>query len=104
MKYFPLVWAALWRRKPRTILTMLSIVVAFLLYGLLQGVLAAFTSGIDIAGADRLITTGKYSLTEILPIAHVKQAGSVLGVKQVAHQTWFGGIYQEEKNFFFQFP
>ena len=104
MKYFPLVWAALWRRKPRTILTMLSIVVAFLLYGLLQGVLAAFTAGIDIAGADRLITTGKYSLTQMQPIGFANQIRSVSGVEEVAYQSWFGGIYQEEKNFFAQFP
>lgn len=104
MKYFPLVWAALWRRKPRTILTMLSIAVAFLLYGLLQGVVAAFSAGVDIAGADRLITTGKYSLTQMQPIGYAQQIRAVPGVKQVAHQSWFGGIYQEERNFFAQFP
>lgn len=104
MKYFPLVWAALMRRKPRTILTMLSIVVAFLLYGLLQGVLAAFSAGIDIAGANRLITTGKYSLTQMQPVAFGNQIRTVPGVEQVAHQSWFGGIYQVEKNFFAQFP
>jgi putative ABC transport system permease protein len=104
MKYFPLIWAALMRRKPRTILTMLSIVVAFLLYGLLQGVLAAFTSGVDIAGADRLITTGKYSLTQMQPVGFASQIRTVPGVEQVAYQSWFGGIYQEEKNFFAQFP
>jgi putative ABC transport system permease protein len=104
MKYFPLVWAALMRRKPRTILTMLSIIVAFLLYGLLQGVLAAFTAGVDIAGADRLITTGKYSLTQMQPVGFANQIRTVPGVEQVAYQSWFGGIYQEEKNFFAQFP
>jgi putative ABC transport system permease protein len=104
MKYFPLVWAALMRRKPRTILTMLSIVVAFLLYGLLQGVVAAFTAGIDIAGADRLITTGKYSLTQMQPVGFANQIRAVDGVKQVAYQSWFGGIYKEERNFFAQFP
>lgn len=104
MKYLPLVWAALMRRKPRTILTMLSIVVAFLLYGLLQGVIAAFSAGVDIAGADRLITTGKYSLTQMQPIGHANEIRAIPGVTQVAYQSWFGGIYQEEKNFFAQFP
>jgi putative ABC transport system permease protein len=104
VKYFPLVWAALMRRKPRTILTMLSIVVAFLLYGLLQGVVAAFTAGIDIAGADRLITTGKYSLTQMQPVGFANQIRNVPGIKQVAYQSWFGGIYKEERNFFAQFP
>jgi putative ABC transport system permease protein len=104
MKYFPLVWAALMRRKPRTILTMLSIVVAFLLYGLLQGVVAAFTAGIDIAGADRLITVGKYSFTTLNPVAYANQIRAVPGVKAVAAQTWFGGYYQTEGNFFAIFP
>lgn len=104
MKYFPLVWAALMRRKPRTILTMLSIAVAFLLYGLLQGVIAAFTAGIDIAGADRLITVGKYSFTQLQPVAYAGQIRAVPGVKDVAYQSWFGGIYQTERNFFAQFP
>jgi putative ABC transport system permease protein len=104
VKYFPLVWAALWRRKPRTILTMLSIVVAFLLYGLLQGVVQAFSAGVDIAGANRLITTGKYSLTQMQPIGHVNQIAATPGVKKVAYQSWFGGIYQTESNFFAQFP
>jgi putative ABC transport system permease protein len=104
VKYFPLVWAALMRRKPRTILTMLSIAVAFLLYGLLQGVVAAFTAGVDIAGADRLITVGKYSFTTLNPIAYANQIRAVPGVKAVASQSWFGGYYQEEKNFFAQFP
>lgn len=104
MKYFPLVWAALMRRKPRTILTMLSVAVAFLLYGLLQGVLAAFTGSIDIAGADRLITVGKYSFTQLQPVAYATQIRAVPGVKEVAYQSWFGGIYQTERNFFAQFP
>ncbi|MCI0749170.1 MAG: ABC transporter permease, partial [Nevskiales bacterium] len=104
MKYFPLIWAALWRSKPRTILTMLSIVVAFLLYGLLQSVLQAFNAGANLAGADRLITTGKYSLTQLNPIGYVQQIQAVPGVKRVVFASWFGGIYQDEKNFFGQFP
>ena len=104
MKYFPLVWAALMRRKPRTLLTMLSIVVAFLLYGLLQSVVTAFTAGIDISGADRLITAGKYTFTSLQPVAYVNQIRNVPGVKWAAAQTWFGGYYQTEANFFATFP
>lgn len=104
MKYLPLVWAALWRRKPRTIFTMLSIVVAFLLYALLSAVNAAFNSGVEVAGADRLITTGRYSLTQVLPFGHLQQVRSVPGVASVAGQSWFGGYYQKESNFFPQFP
>ncbi|HEY0973193.1 MAG TPA: FtsX-like permease family protein [Solimonas sp.] len=104
MKYLPLVWAALWRRKPRTIFTMLSIMVAFLLYALLSGVNAAFNAGVEVAGADRLITTGRYSLTQVLPYGHVQQVKSLPGVASVAAQGWFGGYYQKESNFFPQFP
>lgn len=104
MKYFPLVWAALMRRRPRTILTMLSIAVAFLLYGLLQAVNGAFQTGVEISGADRLITAGRYSFTQILPYGHVQQVRSVPGVSAVAYATWFGGYYQEERNFFPQMP
>ena len=104
MKYLPLIWAALWRRKPRTIFTMLSIVVAFLLYALLSAVNAAFNAGVEIAGADRLITTGRYSLTQVLPFGHLQQVRSVPGVASVAGQSWFGGYYQKESNFFPQFP
>jgi putative ABC transport system permease protein len=104
MKYLPLIWAALWRRKPRTIFTMLSILVAFLLYALLSAVNAAFNAGVEIAGADRLITTGRYSLTQVLPFGHLQQAQAVPGVASVAGQSWFGGYYQKESNFFPQFP
>lgn len=104
MKYLPLVWAALWRKRPRTIFTMLSILVAFLLYALLTGVNAAFNAGVEVAGADRLVTTGRYSLTQVLPQAHLQQVRSLSGVHSVAAQSWFGGYYQKESNFFPQFP
>ncbi|MFP5306263.1 MAG: ABC transporter permease [Gammaproteobacteria bacterium] len=104
MKYLPLVWAALWRRKPRTIFTMLSILVAFLLYALLSAVNAAFNAGVEIAGADRLVTTGRYSLTQVLPFGHIQQVQGLPGVASVAGQSWFGGYYQKESNFFPQFP
>jgi putative ABC transport system permease protein len=104
MKYFPLVWAALWRRRPRTIFTMLSILVAFLLYALLTGVNAAFNAGVEVAGADRLVSNGRYSLTQVLPQAHLNQVRSLETVHSVAAQSWFGGYYQKESNFFPQFP
>lgn len=104
MKYFPLVWAALWRRRPRTIFTMLSILVAFLLYALLTGVNAAFNAGVEVAGADRLVSNGRYSLTQVLPQGHLQQVRSLPGVHSVAAQSWFGGYYQKESNFFPQFP
>ena len=104
MKYLPLLWAALWRRKPRTIYTGLSIVVSFLLFGLLQAFNTAINSGVEVSGADRLVTTGKYSLTQVLPYSYYQQILNVDGVAAGTHASWFGGVYQEERNFFAQFP
>lgn len=104
MKYLPLLWAALWRRKPRTVYTGLSIVVSFMLFGLLQAFNQAFNSGVEASGADRLVTTGKYSLTQVLPYSYYEQVKGVEGVALATHASWFGGVYQTERNFFGQFP
>ena len=104
MKYFPLIWAGLWRKKARTILTLLSIVVAFLLFGMLQGVNTAFSAGIDNANVDRLVVINRIALTEQLPLAQQQQIASVPGVRGVAHSTWMGSYYQERKNFIFAAP
>jgi len=104
MKYLPLVWAALWRRKARTIFTLLSIVVAFLLFGMLQGVNAAFNSAIDRANVNRLMVVNATAFTESLPYAYLTQIESVPGVSAVSHQSWFGTYYQDPKNVIFSFP
>lgn len=103
MKYFPLIWAALWRKKARTILTLLSIVVAFVLFGLLQAVNVAFHRGVSVSGSDRLVAGGKYSFTQLLPQSYRQRIVSLDGVKNVTHASWFGGVYQKESNFFPQF-
>lgn len=104
MKYFPLLWATLWRKKARTIFTLLSIIIAFLLFGMLQGVNSAFTESIDRANVSRLITTSKISLTEALPLAQLQQIEAVPGVKHVAYSGWFGSYYQDPKNQVFAQP
>jgi putative ABC transport system permease protein len=105
MKYLPLLLSALWRKKARTIFTMLSIVVAFLLFGMLETVDQAFSNPDSGAvGADRLITTNKTSITLSLPFSDVQQIRSLPGVKEVTWLTWFGGYYQEAKNFIFAIP
>jgi putative ABC transport system permease protein len=103
MKYLPLVWSALWRKKPRTIYTMLSIVVAFLLFGMLQAVNVSLHQSIQIAGADRLFVAGKFSFTELLPLSYQARIRSIPGVQLTTHASWFGGVYQDERNFFAQF-
>jgi putative ABC transport system permease protein len=105
MKYFPFVWATLWRKKTRTTFTLLSVIVAFLLFGVLETVDYAFAhpSG-GVTGADKLITTNKYSIVLSLPFADNQQIRSVPGVAEVTWLTWFGAYYQESKNFVFALP
>jgi putative ABC transport system permease protein len=105
MKYLPLIWASLWRKKLRTIFTLISIVIAFLLYGVLQTVDYAFENpGTGVTGADKLITTNRFSLTLLLPFSFKQQIRSVPGVAEVTWITWFGAYYQESKNFVFALP
>jgi putative ABC transport system permease protein len=104
MSFLSLIWAGLFRRKTRTVLTLFSIIVAFLLFGLLRSIADAFTVGVDVAGVDRLIVQPKYSIIDPLPISHASQIGNVPGVAMVTHADWFGGFYQERKNFFPKYP
>jgi putative ABC transport system permease protein len=100
VRHLPLVWAGLFRRKPRTLLTLASVVVAFLLFGLLQAVQAAFDAGADAADAKRLLTTARYSIIEPLPMGHLRRIEQVPGVVAAAHAEWFGAKYQNESNAF----
>jgi putative ABC transport system permease protein len=100
VRYLPLLWAGLFRKKTRTILTLLSIVVAFALFGLLQAVEVAFESGADSADAKRLLTTARYSIIEPLPMAYLRRIEQVPGVVGVAYADWFGAKYQNESNAF----
>ncbi|NCT67713.1 MAG: ABC transporter permease [Rhodanobacteraceae bacterium] len=101
MKYFHLVWAALFRRKTRTIFTLLSVLAAFLLFGLLDSVRSAFAdAGNSVAGVDRMVTISKISFTVQLPKSLLPRIQAVPGVKDVAYANWFGGVYQDPKNFF----
>lgn len=105
MSLLGLMWANLFRKRTRTILTLLSITVAFLLYMLLQAVAAAFDSGgVNVVGVDRLITSPKYSIVDSLPVNQKQQILSIDGVVAVTQQQWFGGVYQDPKNFFPKYP
>jgi putative ABC transport system permease protein len=100
MKYLHLIWAALFRSKTRTLLTLLSVIAAFLLFGMLDAVRVAFNSGGDVAGANRMVVSSRLSLTQMLPYSLLSQIESTKGVKQATYAAWFGGIYQDPKNFF----
>jgi putative ABC transport system permease protein len=104
MKFFHLVWGNLKRRKLRTSLTLLSILVAFVLFGFLCAIKQALVGGVALAGADRLIVRHKVSIIQLLPETYQARMARIPGVAAVAHQTWFGGIYQDPKNFFMQCP
>jgi putative ABC transport system permease protein len=103
MKFLPLVIANLFRKKIRTALTIGSFTVALFLFGLLVIVRGAFSQGVDIAGADRLVIINKTSLIQPLPLSYRDRLLRIPGIKQVTFQNWFGGVYQDEKNFFPQF-
>ncbi|MBJ7515202.1 MAG: ABC transporter permease [Stenotrophomonas sp.] len=100
MKYFSLVWAQLFRSRTRTLLTLLSVVAAFLLFGMLDSVRVAFMSGGSVEGANRLITASRLSITQSLPIRLDAQIRQVAGVRDVTYGMWFGGIYRDPKDFF----
>lgn len=100
MKFLPLVWKNIWRRKFRTIFTLLSIFIAFILFGILMTIRHSFTFGVEIAGADRLVLIHKVSLIMPLPVSYKARLQQVQGVEVASHQTWFGGIYQDPSNFF----
>jgi putative ABC transport system permease protein len=103
MKYVALVLANLKRKKVRTTLTIGSFAAALFLFGLLIAVRGAFNQGVTVAGVDRLIVINKVSLIQPLPISYRDRILQVPGVKAVTYATWFGGIYQDEKNFFPQY-
>jgi len=104
MKYLHLIWAALFRRKTRTILTLLSITMAFLLFGLLDAVRVSFAeAGQSANGAERLQTGAKLSFIQPLPKSLQARIAQVPGVKDVAHANWFGGAYQDPHNQIFTF-
>jgi putative ABC transport system permease protein len=102
MKFLPLLWSNLWRKKIRTIFTLLSVFVAFLLFGLLMTIRTAFSFGVDIAGLDRLVLIHKVSLIMLLPVSYQPRLQSTPGVVLATHNTWFGGVYQDPSNFFAQ--
>jgi putative ABC transport system permease protein len=98
MKYFMLIWAGLWRKKARTILTMLSIVIAFLLFGLLQGINQGMKSVYENLNVDRMYVQSRINMTDGLPISYAQQIKSVPHVASVTHWTYFGGFFRDAQN------
>lgn len=103
MKYLPFIWKNLFRRKTRTFFTVGSIAVAFILFAYLMAVRQSFGMGVTVAGADRLLVSHKVSLIQPLPESYLGRIASVDGVADISFSNWFGGIYQDPRNFFPQF-
>lgn len=103
MKFSRLILANLFRKKVRLLLTIGSFAVALFLFALLGVVNEAFSRGADVAGADRLVVINRTSIINTLPLSYRDQILHIPGVKSITHDNWFGGVYQDEKNFFPQF-
>ena len=98
MKYLPLLWANLRRKPLRTTLTFASVVIAFLLFGLLEAVNYALTGGANLAGQDRLVTQHHVSIILSLPGNYLTRIRGVDGVRTATSENWFGGFFQDERN------
>ncbi len=100
MKYRRLIFANLFRKKTRLALTLGSFAVALFLFGILAIVRAAFSQGLEVAGVDRVVVINKTSIIQPLPLSYRERMLRIPGVKDVTFANWFGGYYQDERNFF----
>jgi putative ABC transport system permease protein len=96
MKYVPLIWKNVWRRKFRTTFTILSIFIAFVLFGVLMTIRTAFSYGVEVAGLDRLVLINKVTLIMPLPLSYQAELARVPGVETVTHHSWFNGMYRDQ--------
>ncbi len=103
MKYGGLLFANLFRKKTRLVLTLGSFAVALFLFVLLAIVKQAFSAGVDVAGVDRLVVINRVSIIQQMPMAYRDRILRIPGVKRVTFDNWFGGVYQDERNGFPQF-
>jgi putative ABC transport system permease protein len=104
MKFLPLLWAGLWRKRTRTVLTLFSVVIAFLLFGLLQGVNSWLSNAVADSRVNRLYTVSRISFIEPMPASYLTQIENVPGVVSVSYFHWFGGYYQDAKNAIVSYP
>ncbi|MBT8141686.1 MAG: FtsX-like permease family protein [Gammaproteobacteria bacterium] len=104
MKYLRFIASNLKRNKTRLLFTMLSIITAFILFGMLSALKVAFSAGADIAGKDRMLTLHKVTFTQPLPESYGSRIAAIDGVKKVSHATWFGAVYKDPRNQLALFP
>jgi putative ABC transport system permease protein len=103
VKFSALIFSNLFRKKVRLILTLGSFAVALFLFAFLAVVKDAFNRGGTVASANRLVTINRVSIIQPIPLSYRDKILRIPGVQRVTFDNWFGGVYQEEKNFFPQF-
>lgn len=103
MKFSRLIWVNLKRKKVRLLLTIGSFAVALFLFAFLAIVRDAFVGNAELASANRLVTINRTSIINLIPLSYKDKIQQIPGVSYVTHNNWFGGVYQDEKNFFPQF-
>lgn len=99
MNDIALIRKNLFRKRLRALLMMVSIFFAFAIFGVLGSFLRAFDAGQDLAQDDRLVVVNKINFTQPLPLAYYSRVKNVEGVRLVSFANWFGGYYQDPKNF-----
>src|SRR5215211_1197699 len=104
MKFLHLIWSNMKRKKLRTVLTLLSITIAFILFAYLSAIKQALVGGVALAGANRLVVRHKISIIQLLPESYKARMERIPGVSKATHLTWFGGHYKDSKQFFPQMP
>src|SRR5688572_20703930 len=97
MSWLSFIWANLTRRKLRLVFTLLSIILAFLMFGMLDALRTSLSQAVNLTGADRLITISKVSIIDSFPVSHFEKVRAVPGVKAVVHLNWFGAVYKDGK-------
>jgi putative ABC transport system permease protein len=96
-RWLPLVWANLKRRKLRFVFTFVSILLAFLMFGMLDALRTSLSQAVNLAGADRLFLQSKVNITVSNPRSHYEKVRATPGVVAVAPFNWFGGLYKDSK-------
>jgi len=97
VRYLPLIWAAIMRKPTRTVLTLLSVTVAFTLFGLMIGLNATFDMVAEKARADRIFTWPRFGGNGV-PVAVARQVAAIPGVKAVTAMNFLPGYVQDPKN------
>jgi putative ABC transport system permease protein len=98
-----LMFAGLGRKKLRTALLIFAIFIAFLIYGVLGAFQASLANAAGPSSQNRLVVSNRINFTEALPLAYVNRVAQVPGVADVSYSMWFGGYFQEERNFLLAF-